>query len=365
MNTCSFVTLAVGVAALSVVATAPAQVVIRGTESSDNSATRSEVNITTMDRSVVPLVTERQQTKIDENTERTETVTRVRRNDGSYFDSQRSTTLKKQLSPEVAEVTTAVVEKDRQGNDRTTGRTTETVVKNGQGETSQVKTYSRNSSGQLALDRVVDANTVTNADGQANTTRVEKVPDVSGNFVVQRQIEETTIEKSPNEKVTTALTRSVDHLTGRLGVTEEATTTVRTEGDVKHVDTVVRTPGRMGWEVSGSTTTTEKTAPDGSVTREIVQQGRSLYSTYTGDQMLEPLVPQRKIVEHEARNPDGTVVIQRDVLRRDVNGDWTSQSFSTDQPSAGLGHRPAPPPPADQQATTPAPEPAPPTTGPI
>jgi hypothetical protein len=364
MNTCSFVALAVGAVTLGAVATAPAQVVIRGTESSDNSATRSEVNITTMDRTAVPLIKERQQTKIDENTMRTETITRTRRDDGSYFDSQRSTTIKRELSPEVTEVTTAVVEKDRQGNDRTTGRTTESVVRNEHGETSQVKAYSRNSSGQLVLDRIVDANTVKSADGQAKTTRVEKVADVSGNIAVQKQIEETTVETSPNAKVTTALTRSVDHLTGRLGVTEEATTTARIEGGVKRVDTVVRTPGRLGWEMSGRTTTTEETAAGGSVTREIVQQRRSLFSTATGDQMLEPLVSQRKIVEHEARNPDGTVVVERDVFRHDVNGDWTRQSFSTDQPSVGLGQRSAPTPPMDQPATTPAPETVPPP-GPI
>ena len=165
--------------------------------------------------------------------------------------------------------------------------------------TSESKVYTRNSSGQLVLDRVVDANTVTNADGRANTVRVEKAADVSGNTVVDKQIEETTVEKGPKEKVTTALTRSVDHRTGRLDVTEEATTTVRTDGGVKEIDTVVRIPGRTGWEMSGRKTTTEKTAPDGSVTREIVEQGRSLYSVHTGDQLMEPLVPQRKIVEQE------------------------------------------------------------------
>lgn len=360
MKPCTFVALAVGCTAVAIAATAPAQVVVRGTESSDNSATRSEVNIVTMDRSVVPLIKESQQTKIDENTERTETVTRDRRNDGSYFDSQRSTTLKKQISPEVTEVSTAVVEKDRQGNDRTTGRTTQTVVKNDQGETSQVKTFTRNSSGQLMLDRVVNANTVTSADGRANTTRVEKVADVSGNIVVQKQIEETAVQKGPNEKVTTALTKSVDHRTGLLDVTGEATTTVRTENGTQQIDTVVRTPGRTGWQVSGRTTTTERTAPDGSVTREIVEQGRSLYSTRTGDQMMEPLVPQRKIVEQEARNADGTVIIQRDMFRRDVNGEWKRESFSTEQPTAGVGQRPPPPPPVAEPVATPEPAPPPP-----
>ncbi|HUJ11904.1 MAG TPA: hypothetical protein VL171_17985 [Verrucomicrobiae bacterium] len=361
MKARNFVVLAFGAIGLLLAPRLSAQVVVRGTESSDNdnSSTRAEVKITTTDRSVVPLVKEREQTKIDDNTERTETVTRVRRNDGSYFDAQRSTTIKKQISPDVTEISTAVVEKDRQGQDRTAERKVETVVKTDEGEKSQVDTYARNSSGRLVLARVVDANTVTNANGQTDTTVVEKAPDVSGNIVVQKQIDKTTVQKGSNEKVTTAETRSVDHLTGRMAVTEETTTTVRSEGDTKQINTVVRTPGRLGWEVTGRTTTSETTAPDGSVTREIIEEGRSLYSTYSGNQMMEPLVPQRKLVENETRSPDGTVVVQQDVFRRDVNGDWVPQSFSTVQPTAGFGqNHPAPPPPVAQQpAVSQEPEP--------
>jgi hypothetical protein len=105
--------------------------------------------------------------------------------------------------------------------------------------------------------------------------------------------------------------------------------------------------------MSGRKTTTEKTAPDGSVTREIVEQGRSLYAVHTGDQLMEPLVPQHKIVEQEARNPNGIVVVQRQVFRRDVNGEWKQESFSTDQPDARLGQRPIP---ADNQPVAPPPE---------
>ena len=95
MNPRYFVVLAVGAAALSVVVTVPAQVVVRGTESSDNSTAHSQVNINTMDRTVIPLVKDTRQTKPDANTVVTETVTRERLNDGSYFDAQRSTAVKK------------------------------------------------------------------------------------------------------------------------------------------------------------------------------------------------------------------------------------------------------------------------------
>ncbi len=50
---------------------------------------------------------------------------------------------------------------------------------------------------------------------------------------------------------------------------------------------------------------------------------------------MEPLVPQRKIVEQEVRQPDGTTVLQRDVFHRDVNGDWKPESFSTKEADKG------------------------------
>jgi hypothetical protein len=98
---------------------------------------------------------------------------------------------------------------------------------------------------------------------------------------------------------------------------------------------VVHTPGRYGWEETSRTTTTETKAPDGSVSRETIMNGRSTFSTKTGNAMLEPLVPQTKIVEHEVHKPDGTTVLQRDVFQRDVNGNWAPESFSTKQADKG------------------------------
>lgn len=332
--------LVVSCAGVAVSMTATAQVVIRGTESADQTSSSLRVGITTPDREIVPLLKDTKTTQENKGTQRTESVTRVRLNDGSYYDWQRTTTVKKEVAPGVTEISRDVVEQDRQGGDRTAQRTVETAVKTGTGEKSETKAYTRNSSGQLVLDRVIDATTVKEPGGKANTTRVEQVPDVNGNLVVKKQSEEVTTEQGPNATVTTARTRSANHLTGQLDVTEESTTSTRTDGAAKQIETVVRKPGRTGWEVTGRTTTTETTAPDGSASRETIEQGRSLYSTYTGNQMLEPLVPQRKIVERETRQANGAVVVQRDAFRRDVNGDWKSETFSTNQPSAGIGRRP-------------------------
>ena len=327
-------------------ATPRAQVVLRGTESVDQTASSSRVNIITPDREIVPLLKETRKTQENDNTQRNESVTRVRLNDGGYFDWQRSTTVKKEVAPGVTEISRDVVETNRQGGGRTAQRTVETVAKTDTGEKSQSKVYTRNSSGQLVLDRVVAATTVKESGGKENTTRVEQVPDVNGNLVLKKQSEEVTAKGGPNETVTTAQTRSANHLTGALDVTEESTTSTRTDGATKQIETVVRKPGRTGLEVTGRTTTTETTAPDGSVSREMVESGRSLYSTHTGNQMLEPLVPQRKVVERETRQPDGIVVVLRDAFRRDVNGDWKPESFSTNPPATTIGDRPPAPLPA-------------------
>ena len=192
--------------------TASAQVIVRGTESSDNTATHSEVTISTPDRTVVPLIKDSKDTKIDATTQRTESVTRERLNDGTYFDAQQTTSVKKDISPNQSVSSTDVIEKDRQGQAKLSSHTDETVVKSAAGETDQTKMYTRNSSGNLVLDRVVDANVVKGADGSA-TTSYEKVPDVNGNLVLQTQKDAMTVDRGPNEKVTTTKTMDVDHLT--------------------------------------------------------------------------------------------------------------------------------------------------------
>jgi hypothetical protein len=259
----------------------------------------------------------------------------VRLNDGSYFDWQRSTSTKKELSPDKSVTSSDVVEKDRQGQEHFSRHTDETVSKSASGEIAETKMYTRNSSGQLVLDQVVDANTIKGSDGTANTTRTEKVPDVNGNLFVKTQREEVAVPHGPNENVVMSKTMAADHLTGKLAVTAQETTSITTQGGTKQTDSTVLTPGRTGWELSSRTTTTETTGPNGSVTRETIEQGRSLFSAKTGDALMEPLVPQRKVVDREVRLPNGTTVVQRDVFRRDVNGDWKPESFSTKEADKG------------------------------
>jgi hypothetical protein len=334
------ITLAVGITTLAAAASSFGQVIIRGTETSDqsagNSASSSAVTVNTGDRAIVPLIKETKDTKVDANTQRTESVTRARLSDGSYFEWQRSTTVTKDVSPGQSVSSTDVVEKDRQGQSRVSRHSDVTVSKSASGETDQTKVYKRDSSGQLVLDHAVDANTVKGSGGAANTTIIERAADVSGNLSLLKQVDSVAVDHGPNEKVVTTETKTVDHLSGKLAVTAQETTSITTQGGVKQSESVVRTPGRYGWEETSRTTTTETKAPDGSVSRETIVNSRSIFSTKTGNAMLEPLVPQTKIVEHEAHNSDGTTVLQRDVFHRDVNGEWKPESFSTKDADKGL-----------------------------
>jgi hypothetical protein len=330
---------AVGLVTVAATASSFGQVIIRGTETSDqsagNSASSSAVTINTGDRDIVPLIKESKETKVDANTQRTESVTRARLNDGSYFEWQRSTTVTKDVSPNQSVSSTDVVEKDRQGQSRLFQHSDVTASKSASGETDQTKVYNRVRSGQLVLDHVVDATTVKGSGGAANTTSIEKTVDVNGNLTLLKQVDQVAVNHGPNEQVITAETKTVNHLSGQLAVTAQETTSITTQGGVKRTDSVVRQPGRFGWEETSRTTATETKGPDGSVSRETIVNGRSIFSTKTGNEMLEPLVPQTKIVEHEVHNPDGTTVLQRDVFHHDVNGDWTPESFSTKQADKG------------------------------
>ena len=335
---------------------ATAQVVIQGTESPDQTASSSRVTISTADREIVPLVMETRKTQEIDGAKRDETVTRLRRNDGSYFDWQQATTVSREVGPGLTETSCRVVQTDRQGDDRIIQARMQNVVKTDTGEQSQAKVYTRNSSGQLVLDQVVDATSVKNPDGTIDTSRVDQSTDVNGKLIVKKQSQETIADQGPNAKVTTLTTKSVNHLTGAMDVTEESTISARTDGSTKQIETVIRKPGRNGWEITALTTTTETTDPNGSISRETIEQGRSAYSMSTGSRLSESLVPQRKIVEREVRGSDGAVVVQREAFRRDVNGDWKPESFSKDLPATTIGERPAlpaPPPPAPENVPPP------------
>lgn len=308
---------------------AAAEITVTKWPAEDNTSSRAVVSLSTRDRDVAPLLIETKQTQMDPASKLTESITHGRRNDGSYFVWQTRSIHQRQLGGGITETTTQVAQTDRQGGQRTALRIEETLVKNDLGEQAQAKVYTRDSSGQLVLDAEVSTRTTKTPAGQISTTRIEKETDVNGDLLTKARTEKTAAETDTAEKVTTEKIEAVDHLDGRLKVMAEKTTTVRAEADKTFTEVAVRRPTRTGVTVTERTTTTEVRAPDGSVQRQIIEHGRSLFSRATGEDIGERLLPRRKIIEREVRQPDGTFAIQRDVYRRDVNGDWKKETFST------------------------------------
>jgi hypothetical protein len=318
------------------------QVIIRGTEISNpatsNSTSTSAVNINTGDRNIVPLINQSSDTKVNATTEQSESVTRSRLSDGSYYDWRNRTTVTKEIAPGQSASSSTLVETDREGGSHVTQQTDTTVSKTASGDREQANVYRRNSSGELVLDHVADVNTVNKGHGVADTTSDERAVDVNGNLIQLQQVNSTSVNQGPNEQVTTADTKTVDHMTGQAAVSAQESASVATQGNTKQSDTVTRAPGQYGWEATSRTTTTETKAPDGTVVRETTVNALPAYSTKTGNESLEPMTPQTKIVEHEVHKPDGTVVQQRDVYHRDVNGDWVPETFSTKEADKGLNN---------------------------
>jgi hypothetical protein len=324
------VSFAVGIITVVAAASSFSQVIIRGTETSDqsgaNSSSSSAVTVNTGDRNIVPLIKDTKDTKINANTQESESVTRARTADGGYFDWQRSATVTKEVAPGQSISSKDVVEQDHEGGTHASGHSDSMVDKTTSGEIDHTAVYKPDSSGRLELDHVVDATTVKQGAGVADTTSSESVADINGNLSLQKQVDSVTLKRGANEQVTAAETRTTDHMDGQIAVTGQEITSVNSQGATKQTDSVVRAPGGIGWEETSHTTTTVTKAPDGSITRETVVAGRPAYSGVNGG---EPLAPQTKAVEHEVHNPDGTTAVQHDVLHLDVNGNWVPESFST------------------------------------
>lgn len=301
-------------------------------ESPDKSRTRTEIVRTTMDRTDVPLTINTKETQVDAGTKRYENTTRVRLSDGSYAPLQRSTTVERQVSPTVTTLSSDVQMQDRQGGVRQTRKVDETITKTDSGEKSKTEVYQRDASGQLVLQSQTTTAATQNPDGTVSKVSLENTADINGKLTPKEQVEEVVVKNGSGTESITRNIQSIDHLTGNFTVTAKESETVRLDGNTKRIETVVQKPGRSGWEVYQKTTTTESRASDGSKQRETVEQERSLFTTRTGDSM-EPLVPKRKIVESELRNPNGTTIMQRDIFTRDVNGDWKPVSFSTANPA--------------------------------
>lgn len=268
----------------------------------------------------------------------TDHVVRTRLADGSYFESQRCSSRTRQPSDNVTVTTIEIVEKDRQGRDRASRQQVETVTKTADGEQRQSVFYRRTGDGKLTIEREVTGVATKNPDGTVTIARIEKRVDANGRLVTTQERNETVTQVGPTEKQITAKIMGRDHLEGKFGVLAEENTTVRTTGENTTTDRAVRSRTSTGWTVTERTSITETKAADGSVQRETVEQGRSLYSKSTGDDMGEPLLPKRKIVEREVPQADGTIAVQRDEFRRDVNGDWKPVSFSanTGQDATGV-----------------------------
>ncbi len=316
------------------------QVIVRGTEisgqSPGNSASISAVHIDTLDRDIVPLIKEDKDTKVNANTQESQSITKARLNDGSYFNWHNHTTVTKEVAPGNTVSSSVLVETDREGQSHVTQRTDTTIRRSALDEQKQARVYRRNSSGELVLDHVADANTVNKGGGMADTTSDQRIMDVNGNLIQVQQINSTTVHSEAKGQVTSSDTKTVDHLTGQPAITVQETTSVVMHGNTRQSDSVVRKPGQFGWEATSRTATTETKAPDGSLVRETTVSGLPTYSTKTSNESLVPMTPQTKIVEREVHQPDGTIVQQRDVYHRDVNGEWVPETFSTKQADKGL-----------------------------
>lgn len=288
---------------------------------------RTEYSITAMDRTLVPVVTETRETKVDATTTaRTETILQPRA--GGFVETGRVMSLSRQVSPNVTETKTEVLEIDRQGLARPSRQVSATVTKTGNTEQRKEVESRRSSSGDFVPAREITAETIRSADGSERTVRVEKERDPNGNFKTKAEVEESVTPQGQNEKVVVTKVRAQQHLEGTFGVVREETATVKTEGTSTHTETVVRTSRGSNLVVTGKILSTETRAADGTIQREIIEHGEPRYSSY-GPTPTEPLAPRRRIIEREVRGADGTVRFQRDIYRRDVNGEWKAVSFST------------------------------------
>lgn len=306
--------------------------IIRGGETTDPGGQQSQVIIKTGDRTIVPAVTQTNENKTDAGT-RTETVTRVRDADGKYVEWQRATDVMREVAPGKFEHTTEIVERDRQGDEHERRQIQQSISKTDAGESTTTSEYRRDSSGKMVLARNGSSSTTKNVDGTLATTATVNDYDVNGKPAVTRQIAGTTTTSADGKAQTTTSTiQSVDHLRGDVSATDREVVNVQNDSNTTRSESVTQRPTPSGWADNTRTVTIETRNSDGTVQRETLVEGRSLYG---GGATSSSLQPQTKTVERQMRQGDGTVVIQRDDYRRDVNGDWKPITFSTDAAKVG------------------------------
>ncbi len=301
--------------------------------------TTQSVTINTMDRDIVPVVIQSKQIQVDPTTTRTESVSKAKLNDGSYFDWRNTVTTEHQVDPNHTEVVQDIQENDRQGGTHTNRQIKKDVTKTAGGQDAKETEYRRNSSGALVLDHVNSSVTRENPDGSASISRTEQAADVNGTLKPVQQVQESVVPLGATKKQITSQISRPDHLDGTFKVVGREVATVDTSATGTRTEKTIQEPDGAGWKDAGKVVTTETRQPDGSISRETIEEGRSLSSKSAAPQMnLDAVAPQRKIVEHEVHKPDGSVVMQRDVFSRDVNGDWVAQTFSTATPGSGYDH---------------------------
>lgn len=303
--------------------------VFRGGESDQPAGEHSVVIIRTRDRQSVPALETTKATKTGPETGTAETITHLRDAQGNYFQWQRASSTAQELAPGKIERTTEVVEYDRQGGARERRLVKQIAEKVDGSERISTLEYRPNSSGEMALSHEVSARATKSSDGTATESRTESDYDVNGRAVVTRQVD--AISKTDGNIVTTTTTaKSKNHLDGNIGVEYREIATVSTAGDTIRTESIRQRPAGAGWDNDGRMTSIQKRATDGTIQRETIVEGRSLYARQGGRTEFGELVPRTRTVDREIRQPDGTTVIHREVFRRDVNGDWALTTFSTE-----------------------------------
>jgi hypothetical protein len=306
--------------------------IIRGGETTDPGGQQSQIIIKTGDRTIVPAVTQTNEIKTDAGT-RTETVTRLRDTSGKYVEWQRATDVVREVAPGKFEHTTEIVERDRQGAEHERRQIQQSTAKSDSGDSTATSEYRRDSSGKMVLSRNGSSTTTKNIDGTLATTATVNDYDVNGKPAVTRQITgTTTVSNNGREQTTTSTIQSMDHLHGKIGTTDREVVNVQTDTGTTRSESVTQRPTLSGWEDTSRTVTLETRNSDGTIQRETLVESRSLYG---GGTTSGSLTPQTKTIEHQVRQSDGTVVIQRDDYRRDVNGDWKPITFSTQDAKVG------------------------------
>lgn len=274
----------------------------------------------------IPFVRETTESKVDDATTRSTTVTRAHAPDGTTLDLQTATTTTHRTDAGVIEKTTDITARGIGGGVTDSQRITQTITPTATGTQLKSDTFRRQPDGSLVLQRAVTATTTTNATGAIVVASTIQDANLQGTLVSSKQIDETTVTRSDTEKEITRQIRTVDHLNGEFQVTGKERTLVngpRSETTRQFYD-------GTGWRPVGRTVTTTTTAPDGSTQRETIDEAEAVTEQYSAAP-TESLVPKRKIVDHETRTAAGAVVTQREVFRRNVNGDWQAETFIPDR----------------------------------